>query len=133
VLAKVPAADLRAYVVWLPVMPSDDLAAAARAAAAVTDPRAAQFWDGDRALGAALGRALRFPARAAGQEHGLAWDVYLLYPRGARWPPEGVPRPAFWMQQLDDVKPEIAPELDGPALRAKVEATLAGSGGAPGR
>jgi hypothetical protein len=124
VLAKVPAADLRAYVVWLPVMPADDLAAAARAGASVHDPRVAQFWDGDRALGVALGRALRLPGRVPGQEHGLAWDVYLLYPRGAHWPPAGVPAPAFWMQQLDDVEPDVAPELDGPALRARVERAL---------
>ena len=121
-----PAPELRAYVVWIPILPGDDAAAAERAAASVHDARATQLWDGGRALGDALGRVLGLPARGAGRAYGVAWDVYLLYPRGARWPGAAgeLTRPAMWMQQLDDVGPDVAPELDGRALRAEVEASL---------
>lgn len=115
---KVGAADLRAYVVWVPILPDDDAAAAARAAQRFTDPRVIHYWDEGRALGDALGETLALPSREAGRAHGAAWDVYLVYGRGARWGEA----PSSWMQQLDGLPVTRAPKLNGDALRARLEA-----------
>jgi len=121
VVKKIAAPDLRAYVVWVPVLPDDDAQAAARAARRFSDPRLVQYWDPDRALGWTLGKALGLPPRGHGS-WGVAWDVYLVYPRGAAW--KTVTEPALWMQQLEDVPASKAPKLDGGALREVVEGLL---------
>jgi hypothetical protein len=124
VLAKVADPGLRAYVVWTRILDEDDAAAARSAGAKLTDSRVVQLWDGGAELARALGRSLAIPAREreAGA-HGFAWDVYLLYDRGARWG-DAPPPPSFWMDQLRQVSPAQAPRLDGPALRARVEGAL---------
>jgi hypothetical protein len=125
VLAKVRSDGLRAYVVWTKILGEDDLAAARAAASSIRDARVAQLWDGEAELARALGGALRIPPREPGDAaSGLAWDVYLLYPAEARWR-DPAPRPAFWMQQLQQVPASQAPVLDGAALRAELEAALA--------
>jgi len=125
VLAKLPARELRAAFVWLPVLPADDLAAARGSAARYPDPRITHFWDGERALGWALGRTLALPPRAAGHDNGLAWDAYLLYARGVRWKPAAPPpAPSFWMHQLYDAA-KLAPHLDAAVLRERTEGLLA--------
>jgi hypothetical protein len=124
VLAKVPDPALRAYVVWTRILDDDDLAAARSAGAALADARLVQLWDGGAELARSLGNALRIRAREREDGmHGLAWDVYLLYERGARWG-DAPPPPALWMEQLRQVTPQQAPKLDAPALRARVEAAL---------
>src|SRR5580693_5366819 len=115
---KVGAADLRVYVVWVPILPDDDAKAAARAAQRFTDPRVTHYWDQGRALGDALGDGLALPSREAGRAHGAAWDVYMVFGRGARWGQA----PSFWMHQLDDVPVTTAPRLEGAVLRARLEA-----------
>ncbi len=112
---------LRAYVVWLPILPDDDQAAAATAAERFVEPRVSHYWDPERALGAALGETLALPPREQGSSHGVAWDVYLLYARGARWGEA----PAFWMHQLDGVPVALAPRLEASALRIRMD-TLGG-------
>jgi len=84
--------ELRGFIAWLPMLAADDAATAATQAATFRDPRVAEAWDGQRAAGALFARMLKLK--------GTAWDVYLLYPRGARWEGDAPPPPAFWMHQL---------------------------------
>ncbi len=119
-LAAVPAQDLRAYYVWMPMLPPDDEAAAAAVAARFAEPRALHYWDGERRLARELGEALLISARdsiGAGSGPGFAWDVYLAYPRGA----VDLTRPAFWMHQLAVTH---APRLDSAEWRQEVETLL---------
>src|SRR3990172_8923899 len=119
-LAAVPAQDLRAYYVWVPMLPPDDEAAADAVAAHFAEPRASHYWDGERALAREMGQALRISARdsiGAGDGPGFAWDVYMAYPRGA----VDLTRPAFWMHQLGVPH---APRLDGEAFRSGGERLL---------
>jgi hypothetical protein len=125
VLARVRAQELRVYVLWQPVLPSDDRAAAGRAAAELRrathgDPRIVQYWDEHAELGWALGELLELPSDAGGRRHGLGWDVYLVYRPGARW---GT-RPGFWMSQLG-LPEAVSPSLGGPALTAELSALVA--------
>ena len=115
------APELRVLVVWVPIVPEDDDAAAARAAARCAEPRVSHYWDPDRALGDALGRVLALPPHEPGRANGVAWDVYLLFEQGARWGAA----PSSWMQQLDDVPVSRAPRLSTAALRREVAALLA--------
>src|SRR3972149_12143834 len=115
-LAAVTHPDLRAYYVWVPMLPPDDKAAAAAVAAHFAEPRALHYWDGERRLARLLGEALAIPAgRSLGVEggFGLAWDVYLAYPRDAA----ALEAPAFWMHQLGVTH---APRLDAAAFRQRV-------------
>jgi len=84
--------ELRGFIAWLPMLAADDAATAATQAATFRDPRVAEAWDGQRAAGAQFARMLKLK--------GTAWDVYLLYPRGARWEGDAPPPPTFWMHQL---------------------------------
>jgi hypothetical protein len=118
VLAKLPSPSLRAYVVWLPVLEGDDLAGARRQAARLHDPRVTQFWDPEARLGHELAATLGLPPRPQSATDGVAWDVYIVYNRGADWRAP----PTDWMHQLEAVDPTRI--LDGKKLRAKVGALL---------
>lgn len=81
---------LDVHVVWLPMLAGDDEDGARTIAASFAGTRVQRWWDPGRALGRALGQdlGLRPPA--------IAWDVYLVYPAGARL---GDP-PLDWTHQL---------------------------------
>jgi hypothetical protein len=74
------------------MLPGDNARQALAQSRELRDPRVAQSWD-------ARGIAGKLFARTLGLD-GIAWDVYLLYPGGAKWPAASPPRPAFWMHQL---------------------------------
>ncbi len=127
-LAALPHPELRVRYVWVPMLPADDVPAAATAAAErFAEPRAGHYWDGQRQLARSLGEALGISARqslAVEGGTGLAWDVYLAYARGAA----ELSRPAFWMHQLGLTH---APRLDVAAFRQRVEELLAGARALP--
>jgi copper chaperone CopZ len=83
---------LRGFVVWLPMLPTDNQRAAGAQAGTFIDARVAQQWDGDRASGEAFAKMLGLKREA--------WDVYLLYAPGVKWTGEAPPSPTFWMHQL---------------------------------
>jgi hypothetical protein len=122
-MGRLGKAYISVFVVWIPILPDDDAVAAARAARSFDDDRVTHYWDGDRALGFSLGEALALPPRDPGRRTGVAWDVYLLFGRGARWG-EALPVPSFWMHQLDDVPASRAPRLDGAVLKRRVEGLM---------
>lgn len=103
-LAKDANPDLRAYVVWVPMLRGLERDVP-RATTEVTDPRAQHYWDGDSLLVRAYRERLQLPEPA--------WDVFLLYDRGARWDGDTPPAPAYWMHQLGSKR---RPRVDGPFL-----------------
>lgn len=108
-----PNPRLAAFVVWVPQLgaTSGDVGYATKL---VPDPRAQHFWDPSNRVGEELAFVLQTP--------GAAWDVYLLYGPDAVWPPGGVPKPIYWMQQLGGVT--NAPRLDGRVFAAHAAALL---------
>ena len=84
--------DLKGFIGWLPMLATDDSAAASRQGAQFRDPRVTEAWDGNRDIGLLFARRLGL--------EGIAWDVYLVYGRGARWEGSEPPMPSFWMHQL---------------------------------
>lgn len=75
ILERYPEADLAVYLVWLPVLPSDERFGVADV---LVDERVRQFWDDDRLVSDEVGRL-------TGADEGLAWDVYLLFGPEATW------------------------------------------------
>ncbi|HEY3056344.1 MAG TPA: hypothetical protein VGK31_10495, partial [Thermoanaerobaculia bacterium] len=83
---------LRGFVVWVPMLPSDNATAAGVQAGSFVDARMAQQWDGNRSAGKLVAKTLSLK--------GDAWDVYLLYAPGVKWTGDEPPTPTFWMHQL---------------------------------
>jgi len=115
--------NLRAYIVWLPVLPSGaHEAAAQRETKRIRDNRAVQFFDAEARAGKAYSSILHLPS-------GLpAWDVYLVFGPEVHW--EGSPpAPTYWMHQLGRAGP---PELrlDGEQLERVVRSLLPKTAGA---
>ena len=92
-----PEADLRVYVVWLPVlsrMSPEALAGGARSGAKrLPDARVRHYLDPEARLGTEYTRLLKLPMDDP------AWDVYLVFGPAARWG-KAPPAPAAWMHQL---------------------------------
>jgi len=85
-----------------------------KATTVMSDPRALHYWDGDSQLVQGYRDTLRLSESA--------WDVFMLYDRGARWDGPTPPVPSFWMHQLGSKKrPRVqGPYLDPPVLLDRV-------------
>jgi hypothetical protein len=77
--------DVRVFVVWEPVLPTDLAAPSTAALARVPDLRAAQYWDRERVLSHLLGEHNR-PT--------VVWDFIAVYAPGATW--QDVPPKPFY-------------------------------------
>jgi len=115
VLAKIDDPSLRAYVVWVPVLPDDGRPDEGNLAL-VPDRRATHFWDQHGSLPPLLRAILWLPSDWP------AWDVYLAYHSGAKWE-QGPPAPAFWHHQLGDEP--AAPKLDGLLFASQLRELIA--------
>ena len=116
-LAAMPTADLCAYYVWVPMLPSDDRNAALAAAHRFSAPRAAHYWDSRRHFSRRMAMTLGIDTRrstAPGDESPFAWDVYLAYRRGN----VDIAQPDFCMHQLTV---EHAPRFDATEWRSQIE------------
>ncbi len=117
ILEALPDAPITAQIVWLPMLPEDGPAAAREAALICDDRRARHFYDPEKIAGKAIAAALGGAGR-------VAWDVYLVYPPGARWD-DDPPVPAAWRHQLGDSSwAEAAHYRTGEALLADLRAAV---------
>jgi len=108
--------SLREYIVWLPMLKSDNRDAAVEASAEFEDSRIRYMWDEDKIIGEKFSQTLKLDR--------TAWDVYLLYNKGSVWKKDEPTVPDFWMHQLGGLE-DIAPTLDSVVLRWKVEEAIA--------
>jgi hypothetical protein len=106
---------LAAYFVWVPELGAQSKDVPGGMALA-PDKRARHYWDENEVLSIAYGKSLPTP--------GVAWDVYMLFPRGVRWDSPAPPKPVYWMHQLAGVT--NAPHLDPDVLKTHVDGLLAG-------
>lgn len=79
ILEKNPAADLRVYAVWLSMVLTDSRARWSDRL--MPDPRVVHLWDAAHAVGRWFAKNPD-PPYTDGE---IAWDVYYLYDRDARW------------------------------------------------
>ena len=114
VLKNVPDDRVRAYIVWLPMFPSDSRGWAQTRTNEFSDPRLSYYWDGGKLTGEDWAKALGIDR--------TAWDVYFLYGAKTDWN-KGTPTPDFWMHQLGGVTK--APMLNKNDFEAKLKELLA--------
>jgi hypothetical protein len=79
-------------IVWIPMLPEDNKAAACASAGLSDDPRVDHFYDPEKSAGRAIARCL-------GGVGEVAWDVYLVYPPHITWE-HTPPPPSAWAHQL---------------------------------
>jgi hypothetical protein len=85
---------LRVYLIWQPVLRSDDRASAENRAREFVNESVTHFWDGARFTGRLWQGVL--------DRKDLPWDVYLLYKADTYWETEPT-APDFWVRQLSGV------------------------------
>jgi hypothetical protein len=104
ILEQYPDADLRVYVVWLPVLAQDsrfevdDL---------VVDARATHYWDNDQVVSDALSSAFDSGG-------GVVWDVYFLFGPDATWnerPPKPLATGAPVVSEIAGLESALRPYL----------------------
>jgi hypothetical protein len=115
VLSKVKEQDVQVYMVWVPKSRGleRDVPSATIQIPAL---RALHFWDRSSVLVEGYRTALKLPEDA--------WDIFLLYDRGATWDGDLPPQPAYWAHQLGTKdKPRVdGPWLDGSVFLEKLKA-----------
>ena len=104
ILEQYPDADLRVYVVWLPVMPLD---ARFPVADVMIDPRAVHFWDNEQVVSDDLARTYGFS--------GFVWDAFFTYAPDAVWDdrlPEPLATGAPVVDAIGSLEASLRPYLE---------------------
>ena len=102
--------DIGVYAVWVPILGFDSKASLPQATKRFSDPRVRQYWDAKAELSRAYAPILK--------ADGVAWDVYLLFDRGAEWKDQP-PVPVFVM---DKIGLPNGKRLDGAELARELSA-----------
>jgi hypothetical protein len=101
VLARHPDAKLRVYVVWLPMLPTDERF---QVADLMVDDRVTHYWDGGRKVGEHF---------AAGEGYGgVSWDVFYVYGPDAAWDDEPAATGAPVVSEASKLEEALRPYLD---------------------
>ena len=99
--------EVRVFVVWLPILPSDFMPPNTSVMARVHDARVQQFWDPDHLVAKAIAAADNQSEPECCEQGGILWDLAAVYPNGARWE-DGLPPAIFLNRPVADVKDAIA-------------------------
>ena len=103
----------KTYIIWLPMLQSDNRAAAIKRSSEFTDPRVIHYWDGDQETGKIWQKVMNIPR--------VAWDIYFLYGSDSEWNTEPT-KPDFYMHQLRGLPPGLM--LDEAELEKKAREML---------
>jgi len=92
-LREINSRNVRVFVIWEPVLPTDLVAPSTAALARIPDVRAAQYWDRKRELSHLLGEHNR-PT--------VVWDYIAVYGPGTLWQ-DAPPKPVYSDNPVRDV------------------------------
>ena len=92
-LREIKSQDVRVFVIWEPVLPTDFVAPSTAALRRVPDARAAQYWDRKRALSHLLGEHNR---------SSVVWDYIAVYAPRKLWQ-DVPPKPIYSDNPVRDV------------------------------
>ena len=92
-LREINSQNVRVFVIWEPVLPTDLVAPSTAALARIPDVRAAQYWDRKRELSHLLGEHNR-PT--------VVWDYIAVYGPGTLWQ-DAPPKPVYSDSPVRDV------------------------------
>lgn len=120
IIEAYPKAEFSTYVVWLPMIPTDNESAARRSAEMYRDSRLTQYYDPGRLTGIAFSKDVKpdqfreLMAKLADDdplqgrmkewfamapEDRPVWDVVYFFPPGVKWT-DSVPRSMMWTKQM---------------------------------
>jgi hypothetical protein len=116
ILKNISDERLKAYLIWLPVLPTDNHNWAVKRMSELSDHRVRHFWDGDQLTG-------KIWLSVLGLEGPLSWDTYFLYDHKARWTNQPT-IPSFWMHQLSAEKNRHELFLNVPTFERKARELL---------
>lgn len=108
-LDAAPSLPSDVHIVFLPMLPGDDLDAARAAAELFAGSPARIYWDERRTLSARLADVLQLKRTR------YAWDIYLRFDPAAVFTADGTPpAPADWVHQMHAGPParHVRPDLD---------------------
>jgi hypothetical protein len=92
VLDDFPGVNINVMIIWIDILPADNIATAKRMARTLVHPRVRHFYD-----------PRPHPAGTAFRgdlvKSGPTWDIYMLYGKSARWN-DAPPKPDKWWHQL---------------------------------
>lgn len=117
VLKNIADERLKAYIIWLPVLPTDNRNWALKRAGEFSDQRVRYFWDADQLTGQSWLRVLKLDGP-------LSWDTYFLYDHKAHWAVDRPTVPTFWMHQLSYENNFRDRFLDVPAFERRARELL---------
>jgi hypothetical protein len=92
-LREINSQDVRVFVIWEPVLPTDFVAPSTAALRRIPDARAAQYWDRKRALSHLLVEHNR---------SSVVWDHIAVYAPGTLWQ-DAPPKPFYSDNPVRDV------------------------------
>ena len=92
-LREINSDNVRVFVIWEPVLPTDFVAPSTAALARIPDARAEQYWDRKRAMSHLLGE--RDPST-------VVWDYIAVYAPGTLWL-AAPPKPIYYDTPVRDV------------------------------
>jgi hypothetical protein len=77
--------NLRVFIVWEPILPTDWFRPSRFVQHRVRDPRAVQFWDKDHLVAKELRAHLPPQSQGGPPDNKILWDVVAVYPKDAKW------------------------------------------------
>lgn len=110
VLTSTKSKDVHFYIVWLPILRSDDRDSAVERTQEFSDERITFYWDEEGLTGSAWQKTLKLQS--------AAWDVYFIYEPQSKQLTDPPGSPYFWMHQLRGV--DSAPFLQTDEFKLKM-------------
>lgn len=110
ILDKHPSSQLRVYVIWFSMIPTDARSRWSWTGGILTDNRAMHFWDEQRTVGRWFARQ----ENPQGGDNGMVWDAYYLYGPDAQWdskPEPLISKGATVRDEADELKKQLIPLL----------------------
>jgi hypothetical protein len=97
VLSRDPAAAVRVFVVWEPILPSDFSPPVTWVLSRAADWRVHQYWDPNHLLAKQMAADARTPQPEPDccVDDGILWDLAAVYPKGAVWGEQIPPATVF--------------------------------------
>jgi hypothetical protein len=105
-LEEQPATNVRVFVIWEPVLPSDLFAPSSSSLNRISDARTSQYWDKPRVVSRSMGET---------DHDSIVWDIVAVYPRGKLWeqaPPEPSYSGGAVIDVIDETRNAIKRELE---------------------
>jgi hypothetical protein len=120
VLDQIANPDLKVYVVWEPVFPSDSEQASHEASGLVSDPRVQQFWSSSRVTGHSFGKL-------SGKPDKPLWNSFLIFGGDKKWTDAAPDPDQFRIVPRSGMEVQADRKMNGTKLAEEIKARLSSS------